>query len=845
MAMRSIAPRDVSDLSPADNKQLRELVSFNDAHFRIMCVDSSIKKVALKRRGRNPSRIRSVRVDEDRFAVFSLEEIARMGGAFDVELTRSDGLKSRFGRTVSHLVKSDSQRKLAVHEYVLADGRVMYLAAYFTLSRASLSIIVASSEAQLEQFIFGLHTATLDYAGIEGSKLTLRGHFLVTGVNSSECSVSVVLNVAGIDDHIVAQTDPMDRPDLQDKFGKGTNHDYSRSGFSTEIDLDDLADFNMINGRRVRIIIRIAHGETIYEKRAFNLPKQVGSLRGIVKGCVGVYLEQHERSGFLYIAYERKHVIDFAQATRISTPSRNFALVEGAIAIFGVPAAALDVTLVAKQRNGSEEYRVPVKVKPSIDVSRKLYCANGSLQGGLFTARIDVRELSLLLLRSDRFADLFLEVRFFQSLLRCKLTVGATNFQKSLGEDVLGFANILPKSDVLLYLTRKAAACFSVRERLREDGKWYGAKEWLALAFNSFLPSPKKSIWVTYETYSSTAQDNSFYFFEWVVKNAPGQAIYYIIKKNSPDMAALRPYGRRIVHYYSMRHLLLMLRCSLFVAAQGRFHAFKFRPRKSRVKTEVMAKPLVFLQHGVTAFKKSAFRKGDPSGSADLVIAVSDAEKARIVKHWGYKPEDVVVSGFSRFDILEDRSTPDDPMILVMPTWRSWLEDVTQEVFDASEFAKNYHNLLRYLDVRGLRTEFYIHIKLAPYVRGWTEDFQGVKIVLLGEARVNEMLMRASILVTDYSSVAWDFLYMNKPTAFFQFDRSKYERLTGSFIDLEKDLFGPRAENAIDIIKVVDELLAKNTKSPNDQHFRYVDQQNSLRIYREVLRKFGVQGVTD
>ena len=44
--------------------------------------------------------------------------------------------------------------------------------------------------------------------------------------------------------------------------------------------------------------------------------------------------------------------------------------------------------------------------------------------------------------------------------------------------------------------------------------------------------------------------------------------------------------------------------------------------------------------------------------------------------------------------------------------------------------------------------------------------------------------------ITDYSGVAMDFMYMNRPILFYQFDIDKYKNEVGSYIDLDKEMFG-------------------------------------------------------
>ena len=65
-----------------------------------------------------------------------------------------------------------------------------------------------------------------------------------------------------------------------------------------------------------------------------------------------------------------------------------------------------------------------------------------------------------------------------------------------------------------------------------------------------------------------------------------------------------------------------------------------------------------------------------------------------MVREFDYEPENVPITGFARWDVLKDKSTPDDPFILMMPTWRSWLEEVDNETFLQSDYYKNYSALL-------------------------------------------------------------------------------------------------------------------------------------------------------
>ena len=43
-------------------------------------------------------------------------------------------------------------------------------------------------------------------------------------------------------------------------------------------------------------------------------------------------------------------------------------------------------------------------------------------------------------------------------------------------------------------------------------------------------------------------------------------------------------------------------------------------------------------------------------------------------------------------------------------------------------------------------------------------------------------------MITDYSSVAFDFSFLNKPVIYYQFDRNEFLGKEASHIDIEKEL---------------------------------------------------------
>ena len=178
-----------------------------------------------------------------------------------------------------------------------------------------------------------------------------------------------------------------------------------------------------------------------------------------------------------------------------------------------------------------------------------------------------------------------------------------------------------------------------------------------------------------------------------------------------------------------------------------------------------------------------------------------------------------------------------------MPTWRSWLEDQSDEFFCQSQYYQEYTALLndpelqKFLHSSHTKLIFYIHPKLREYISSFhTEDSQ-IRLIPFGSVPLNQLIMKCSMLVTDYSSVSWDAYYLGKPILFYQFDLEKYNETCGSYIDMEKDLFGERCTTRTALLQKISEY-AKNGFKEKPQYadmrknyFAYHDHNNRRRTY--------------
>lgn len=397
---------------------------------------------------------------------------------------------------------------------------------------------------------------------------------------------------------------------------------------------------------------------------------------------------------------------------------------------------------------------------------------------------------------------------------------------------------------------------FTLREKTAYDCKMIRFKEMLAYVIARLFSKrlSKKKIWLVFEKFCSSAQDNGFYFFKYCMECLPKEKsnnIFFVIDKKTKDYENIKEFESNVVQFMSLRHMIYCIAASLYVGSDSRKHLYSWRAKPNLISSRMRNKPIHFLQHGVTALKKVDHLFG-ANGSSPMtsITTTSDYEQRIMIDYFGYAPSQAPVVGFTRWDVLEDKSTEGDNIILVMPTWRAWLEEKPEAEFIESEYFKNYTyllkdaSLLKTLEETDTRLIFFIHPKFKDYLTKFNIENERIELVQFGTKPLNEIIMKCSMLVTDYSSVCWDVYYLKKPVIFYQFDYEQYMKAHGSYMDMETELFDDRCTEISELIQLIRKNIYNGFKeseksiSRRQEFFRFIDSDNSKRTY-EYLKKSG------
>ncbi|MBR2674874.1 MAG: CDP-glycerol glycerophosphotransferase family protein [Mogibacterium sp.] len=375
-----------------------------------------------------------------------------------------------------------------------------------------------------------------------------------------------------------------------------------------------------------------------------------------------------------------------------------------------------------------------------------------------------------------------------------------------------------------------------------------------ALAKKNKKELERKDICLIYEKKCAKAQDNAYYLFKYCMDNDMesylGKSIYYVITEDSPDRKKLEPYANNLIIFGSTKHMEYMLASTLLISADSKSHGYIWQYDRSIIGNKMGEKRFIFLGHGVLALKKLNDSFPAERMNAVLTTVTSDAEADIVIRELGYTKSQAVVTGYARFDALEDKSQ-DYREILIMPTHRKWLFGVDRTTFMESEYYRRYMELINSPELTALLREndltanFYLHPSICEHFDAFSSSDDRVKLVPMGSVPLDDLLMKCRLLVSDYSSVCWDLYYMGKPAVFYQYDVPEYMDTWGSYIDLEKDTPGPRAEELGELIEHIRGSIERGFKlddywaSKREQHFRYIDRDNCKRIC-EVIKERGL-----
>ena len=359
------------------------------------------------------------------------------------------------------------------------------------------------------------------------------------------------------------------------------------------------------------------------------------------------------------------------------------------------------------------------------------------------------------------------------------------------------------------------------------------------LGFFSFISLfiPKKA-WVICER-GKDARDNGYHFYKYLKNAHPEIKVYYIIDQSSPDYEKVE---EDAVQYGSIRNYWVVATSKKLISTH---YALCLPDIGSKLFALCgLGNKFYFLQHGI--IKADLAFLFEANAPMRLFCCGAKPEFEYVKNVFGH-PEGVVnYTGLARFDKLHDYTAKN--AILVMPTWRQYLSGASAEEFKKSEYFIRWSEFLtdpRLSDMlreNGFKLYFYPHYELQKFIDCFTFEDENIILSNFRDFDVQQLLMDAKLLITDYSSVFFDIAYMKKPCVFYQFDKDAFftRHYLKGHCDYSEHGFGDVVTSAEELLTSLGENFSRKFV-PQDKYAKQMDSffvlhdmHNCERIYNAI-----------
>ena len=366
-----------------------------------------------------------------------------------------------------------------------------------------------------------------------------------------------------------------------------------------------------------------------------------------------------------------------------------------------------------------------------------------------------------------------------------------------------------------------------------------------------------KEIWIISDR-PDKAGDNGEYFYRYLkVKNPKGIIPYFVIRKNCSDYKRLKQLGN-VLNLDSEEYLNIFLEADKIISSMSNSWVDNPFGEDRKYIRDLFHFDLIFLQHGIIKDDLSEYLNKLRKNYSLFITSTKKEYKSILNIKYGYNKNNVILTGLPRYDNLYRLSKIEkkEKLLFIVPTWRMNIkgtinlityESIHSDTFKFTNYFNFYNSLINDERLISVMEKYnYTGIFcLHPSFSSQNVDFtRNHKFSIKNKCNYQKYLIKASLLVTDYSSIFFDFSYLRKPVIYTHFDYEDYRmnHYPKGYFDYEKDGFGfvsHDLKSAVNqIIKEIENncLLRKKYLKRINKFFEYHDEHNNDRLYIEIIK---------
>lgn len=369
--------------------------------------------------------------------------------------------------------------------------------------------------------------------------------------------------------------------------------------------------------------------------------------------------------------------------------------------------------------------------------------------------------------------------------------------------------------------------------------------------------STRKEIWIISDR--KNAGDNGEAFFEYLNKiNDKNIKCYFAIDKNDKDVNKMKEYGK-VIYFDTLKYKMLFMKAKKIISSQADPFVYIPDNRCKNYINDLYNFDFIFLQHGIITHDLSSWLNKFKKNIKLFVTSTKNEYDLIIENHaYGFDRKIVKLTGLARYDKLKVAENKNSNSIMFSPTWRTSLAEIVDEKtkkrkynpkFIESDFYKFYQKLFNDKELIEVleKNKYNIRVCLHPNMIQQIGDFNSSSknIIFLNSFEYRDEFINNDLLITDYSSIRYDFAYLKKPVIYNHFDIDSffegqlYEIGDASYKD---EGFGPIVYNyeqlKKELISSINKkfLLSKKSDKNIEKHFAFIDNNNCKRIYEEIKK---------
>lgn len=316
------------------------------------------------------------------------------------------------------------------------------------------------------------------------------------------------------------------------------------------------------------------------------------------------------------------------------------------------------------------------------------------------------------------------------------------------------------------------------------------------------------------------ANDNAEALYRYVMNNKLHDKLAFILSKESNDYLRLKREGFNVIEFGSLQHWHLVQNaiyyfvshCDEFIIKPW-YYIGTSAQKRVRKKVSISSQyKLIFLQHGVIRSDLSSWLGNK---NIEKFVTSSPIERRSLLSIANYSlcEEQVILTGLPRWDYLV--ASPNSQTITVFPTWRKILynsksDEQGTEIFKGSVFFKNWCNFLNSSELLSLTETHKVQLCLH-----WNNSFAvevlrnaldpKIEVYTFSEIEsFSNVVNTSQMIITDYSSFSFDFLYLDKPVIYYDFEENA---LNNNNKDEEYSRFGYYCTNEKEALSALKEIV--------------------------------------